>query len=57
VSVAGSWKNKLEGKIMTNRIVFHGEYWVYLLAAASIILVASLLYTLDGPIRISRWFM
>jgi len=42
---------------MTNRIVFHGEYWVYLLAAASIILVATLLYTLDGPIRISRWFM
>jgi hypothetical protein len=42
---------------MTNRVVFHGEYWIYLFAAASVILVGSLLYTLDGPIRFSRWLM
>ena len=36
---------------MINRIVFHGEYWIYLFAAVSIIFVGSLLYTLDGPIH------
>jgi hypothetical protein len=42
---------------MANRTVFQGEYWIYLLAAATIMLVAGLLYTLDGPIRLGRWFM
>jgi hypothetical protein len=42
---------------MANRIVFHGEYWLYLFAAASIVLVSALLYTLDGPIKFSRWFL
>jgi hypothetical protein len=36
---------------MTNRAVFHGEYWIYLFAALSIIVVLILLYTLDGPIH------
>jgi len=36
---------------MANRAVFHGEYWVYVFAAASIVLVGSLLYMLDGPIK------
>jgi hypothetical protein len=40
---------------MANRIVFHGEYWIYLLAAVSIMLVGSLLYTLDGPIKFGLW--
>ena len=42
---------------MANRTVFHGEYWIYLAAAVSIILVGTLLYTLDGPIKVGRWFM
>jgi len=42
---------------MINRIVFRGEYWIYLFAAASIVLVGTLLYTLDGPIKFGRWFM
>jgi hypothetical protein len=42
---------------MANRAVFQGEYWVYLFAAASIVLVGSLLYMLDGPIKFGRWFM
>jgi hypothetical protein len=42
---------------MTNRAVFLGEYWVYVFAAASIILVLSLLYMLDGPIKFGRWFI
>jgi hypothetical protein len=42
---------------MTNRAVFHGEYWIYVFAAASIMLVLSLLYMLDGPITFGRWFM
>ena len=42
---------------MANRAVFHGEYWVYVFAAASIVLVGSPLYMLDGPIKFGRWFM
>ena len=41
---------------MINRFVFRGEYWIYLFAAASIIVVATLLYTLDGPIKVGHWF-
>ena len=42
---------------MANRVVFLGEYWIYLFAAASIVLVGSLLYMLDGPIKFGRWFI
>ena len=42
---------------MANRAVFLGEYWIYLFAAASIVLVGSLLYMLDGPIKPGRWFI
>jgi hypothetical protein len=42
---------------MPNRAVFHGEYWIYVFAAASIIFVISLLYMLDGPIKFGRSFM
>jgi hypothetical protein len=31
---------------------FHAEYWVYLLAAFVIIVLGTLLYTMDGPIKI-----
>ena len=40
---------------MTNRAVFHGEYWIYVFAAASIIVVGSLLYAFDGPISFRHW--
>jgi hypothetical protein len=42
---------------MAHRAVFQGEYWIYLFAAASIVLVGGLLYMLDGPIKFGRWFM
>jgi hypothetical protein len=45
-----------EREKMIDRLAFRGEYWVYLFAAASIVLVASLLYMMDGPIAIGRWF-
>jgi hypothetical protein len=35
---------------------FHGEYWIYLLAAFVIVVVGILLYTVDGPIKFSSWF-
>jgi hypothetical protein len=35
---------------------FHAEYWVYIIAAFVIIVVATLLYTMDGPIKFSSWF-
>ena len=42
---------------MANRAVFLGEHWIYLFAAASIVLVGSLLYMLDGPIKFGHWSM
>jgi hypothetical protein len=42
-------------QIMADRFVFHGEYWLYLFAGISVIV--GLLYILDGPINIGRWFM
>jgi hypothetical protein len=36
---------------------FQGEYWVYVFAAASIVLVGRFLYMLDGPIKFDRWLM
>ena len=42
---------------MANRAVFLSEYWIYLFAVASIVVVGSLLYMLDGPIKFGRWLM
>jgi hypothetical protein len=42
---------------MANRTVFHGEYWIYLLAIASVIMFGSLLYMLEGPIHFGRWLV
>ena len=35
---------------------FHAEYLVYLLAAFVMVVLATLLYTVDGPIKSSSWF-
>jgi hypothetical protein len=35
---------------------FHGEYWVYVLAAFVMVVFGTLLYTVDGPIKFSSWF-
>ena len=35
---------------------FHGEYWVYVLAALVMVVFGTLLYTVDGPIKFSGWF-
>ena len=37
--------------------VFHGEYWVYILAGVGILVVGTLLYTLDAPINFAGWFL
>lgn len=42
--------------MQTNFPVFHVEYWVYALAALVVIVVGTLLYTVEGPIKFSSWF-
>jgi len=42
--------------VLTNFPVFHAEYWVYALAGLVMIVVGTLLYTVDGPIKFSNWF-
>jgi hypothetical protein len=39
-----------------NFAAFHAEYWVYALAGLVMIVVGTLLYTVDGPIKFSSWF-
>ena len=40
----------------THYPTFHAEYLVYLLAAFVMVVLATLLYTVDGPIKFSSWF-
>jgi hypothetical protein len=35
---------------------FHGEYWIYLFAAFTVVGVAMLMSIVDGPINFSSWF-
>ena len=39
-----------------NFAAFYAEYWVYALAGMVIVVVGTLLYTMDGPIKFSSWF-
>jgi hypothetical protein len=39
-----------------NFAAFHAEYWVYALAGLVVLVVGTLLYTVDGPIKFSSWF-
>jgi hypothetical protein len=41
---------------MQTHYPFHAEYWVYALAVFVIIVLGTLLYTVDGPIKFSSWF-
>jgi hypothetical protein len=42
--------------MQTHNPAFHAEYWVYLLAALVTVVLGTLLYTMDGPIKFSSWF-
>ena len=42
--------------MLTNFPVFHAEYWVYAIAGLVVIVVGTLLYTVDAPIKFSSWF-
>jgi len=42
--------------MQTHYPAFHAEYWVYALAVFVIIVLGTLLYTVDGPIKFSSWF-
>jgi hypothetical protein len=35
---------------------FHGEYWIYLFAAFTVVGVGMLMSIVDGPINFSSWF-
>jgi hypothetical protein len=48
--------NKEAWNVLTNFPVFHAEYWVYALAGLVVIVVGTLLYTVDAPIKFSSWF-
>jgi hypothetical protein len=39
-----------------NFAAFDAEYWVYALAGLVIVVVGTLLYTVDAPIKFSSWF-
>jgi hypothetical protein len=41
--------------MQTHYPAFHAEYWVYALAAFVIIVLGTLLFTVDGPIKF-RWY-
>ncbi len=43
--------------MQTRYPAIHGEYWVYMLAASVIVVLGVLLYTVDGPINFSGWFL
>jgi len=40
----------------THYPAFHGEYWIYLFAAFTIVGVGMLMSIVDGPIKFSSWF-
>jgi ABC-type microcin C transport system permease subunit YejB len=42
--------------VLTNFPVFHAEYWVYALAGLVVIVVGTLLYTVEAPFKFSSWF-
>jgi hypothetical protein len=42
--------------MQTHYPAFHAEYWVYMLAAFVMVVLGTLLYTVDGPIKFSSWF-
>jgi hypothetical protein len=42
--------------MQTHYPIFHAEYWVYALAVFVIIVLSTLLYTVDRPIKFSSWF-
>jgi hypothetical protein len=42
--------------MLTNFPVFDAEYWVYAIGALVIVVVGTLLYTVDAPIKFSSWF-
>ena len=42
--------------MLTNFPVFHAEYWVYAIAALVVVVVGTLLYTVEAPIKFSSWF-
>jgi hypothetical protein len=51
------WTEHKEGcNVLTNFPVFHAEYWVYALAGLVVIVVGTLLYTVEAPIKFSSWF-
>jgi hypothetical protein len=49
-------RQKDKDNMQINFAAFHAEYWVYALAGLVIIVVGTLLYTMDGPIKFSSWF-
>ena len=40
----------------THYPAFHGEYWIYLFAAFTVVGVGMLMSIVDGPINFSSWF-
>jgi hypothetical protein len=53
-AVASQQKDK--DNMQINFAAFHAEYWVYALAGLVMIVVGTLLYTVDAPIKFSSWF-
>jgi hypothetical protein len=49
-------RKKRSQDMQINFAAFHAEYWVYALAGLVMIVVGTLLYTVDGPIKFSSWF-
>jgi hypothetical protein len=49
-------RQKDKDNMQINFGAFHAEYWVYALAGLVMIVVGTLLYTVDGPIKFSSWF-
>jgi hypothetical protein len=42
--------------MQTHSPVVHAEYWIYVLAAFVIVVLGTLLSTVNGPIKFSSWF-
>jgi ABC-type microcin C transport system permease subunit YejB len=55
-ALVSSDRRKETYDMQTNFPVFHVEYWVYALAGLVVIVVGTLLYTVEGPIKFSSWF-
>ena len=47
---------KTKSNMQINFAAFHAEYWVYALAGLVMIVVGTLLYTVEAPIKFSSWF-